>query len=109
MQDVAPHLATGQGMAKILRPVTPQREPMSGTALEVLHVLEPVLGRIIAMAVLKYACKIIEADVAKLTPRNLIDLIPPIERSLTAYDRLDKVEGALRALAERSQSGGGAG
>ena len=94
-------------MAKILRPVKSQREPMSGTALEVLHILEPVLGRIIASAVLKYACKIIQADVAALAPRHLDDLIAPIERSLTAYDRMDQVGGALRKLADRYRAGGG--
>ncbi|MFH1808875.1 MAG: hypothetical protein ABIJ09_09020 [Pseudomonadota bacterium] len=90
-------------MANTVRSVRPQLEALSPTALDVLRVLEPVLGRIIAVAVIKYASHAIQLDPLHLQPEHVEHLVPHIERSLVQYDRLGEVGDALRRLAATSR------
>ncbi len=90
-------------MAKTVRPVRPRLEAMSPLALDVLHLLEPVLGRIIATAVLRYACDQVEADPASLSREQLTSLIEPLERSMAHYDRVADLSAGLRDLAEEGE------
>lgn len=85
-------------MVKTVRSIRPQLEALSPTALDVLRVLEPVLGRIIAIAVIKYACHATQTDPGQLEASSLGQLLPHLERSLAQYDRLTEVGDALRRL-----------
>jgi hypothetical protein len=85
-------------MVKTVRSIRPQLEALSPAALDVLRVLEPVLGRIIAIAVIKYACNAVQRDPGQLDAASLNLLLPHLERSLAQYDRLAEVGDALRRL-----------
>jgi len=86
-------------MPKSIRQIRPQLEPLSTAALGVLHVLEPVVGRIIGTAVLKYACGKAAIDPATLQRTQIPLIIEHIQTSLTFYDRSVEVSEALRSLA----------
>jgi len=86
-------------MPKRIRPIRPQLEPFSHVALKVLHVLEPVVGRIIGTAVIKFACEKAMIDPEQLQPAQVGLLIAHIKTSLAFYDRSEEVEGALQQLA----------
>jgi len=78
---------------------------MSPAALELLHVLEPVVGRIIGVSILKYACSKAQLDFAALVHDQISELIPHIESSLIVYDRSAELAVVLKQLA--AAKGGG--
>ena len=86
-------------MAKQVRQVQPQLEALSFPALEVLHVLEPIVGRIIGTAVLKFACGKAGVDPATVQYKDISLLIDPIEQSLALYERSGQIGAVLRQLA----------
>ena len=86
-------------MSKQVRQVQPQLESLSFPALEVLHVLEPAVGRIIGTAVLKFACAKASIDPAVMEYRDIPRLIGPIEQSLVLYERSAQISEVLRKLA----------
>jgi len=93
-------------MPKQIRQIRPQLEPLSTAALQVLHVLEPVVGRIIGTAVLKYACGKMELDPVSLESNQIPLLIEHIKTSLTFYDRTTEVADTLASLASGEGGGG---
>ena len=86
-------------MAKQVRQVQPKLEALSYPALEVLHVLEPTVGRIIGTAVLKFACAKASIDPASLMYGDIPQLIPSIEQSLALYERSSEITEVLKRLA----------
>lgn len=94
-------------MPKTLRELRSQLEPLSWPALKVLHVLEPVVGRIIATAMLKHACEKSQLDPAQLEWSQIEMLLPVVADSLGIYDRSTEVIEELRGLTTTAQTPGG--
>jgi hypothetical protein len=86
-------------MPKQIRQIRPQLEPLSAAALQVLHVLEPVVGRIIGTAVLKFACGKAGVDPDALRMEQIPLITEHIKTSLTFYDRSTEVADTLVGLA----------
>jgi len=95
-------------MAKQVYQVQPKLEALSFPALEVLHALEPTVGRIIGTAVLKFVCAKANLDPANLEYRDIPNLIEPIEQSLALYEHATDIGVVLRQLANEADSRKGA-